>query len=66
MDTRKPIGYVVATVKFPVYEGDDIGEGRTFDWFEYREPSITANGDIGTCVRKCKVNSAKVDLLGNP
>jgi len=59
---RKPIGFVEATVRFPLYEGDQY-EGRTFDFFEYREPGITSKGDIGTCVRKVEVVKSEVKML---
>lgn len=58
MENREPIGHVTATVQFPLYEGDKL-EG-TWDWFEYREPGITPDGEIGVCERKCEVLSANV------
>jgi hypothetical protein len=60
---RKPIGKVVATVEFPIYEGDKIDFGHNdFPWFEYREPGITTSGEVASCVRACTTIKAKVVL----
>ena len=49
---RQPIGYVVATVRVPVYEGDRREVGQ---WFEYSEPGATATGQLGTIRRECQL-----------
>jgi hypothetical protein len=63
-EKRVPIGFVEATVRFPLYEGDKTttpgGYSMTWDWFEYNEPGITETGEIGTCRRKCEVLKAEV------
>lgn len=67
-ENRQPIGYVTATVKFPLYEGDKIaplnpGDKFTsadFPWFEFREPGITPEGVLGVCTRKCETLSVSV------
>lgn len=48
---RKQIGYVEATVRLPIYEGDKTS--GDFPWFEYVEPGITKDGDLGVCRREC-------------
>lgn len=58
-DERTPIGFVEATVRFPLYEGDNT-DRNAWDWFEFREPGITSTGEIGVCVRKCEVIKAEV------
>lgn len=60
-DDREPIGYVTATVQFPLYEGDDI-EGGCWDWFEYRQPGLTGEGVLGVATRDCKLIQASVTL----
>lgn len=57
-EERQPIGFVEATVRFPLYEGDRTD--GDWDWFEFREPGINKNGELGTCVRKCEVIKAEV------
>ena len=57
-DTRQPVAFVEATVRFPLYDGDT--RESSFDWFEYREPGVTANGEIGCCSRPVTVLRATV------
>lgn len=52
--SRTPIAYAVATVKFPLYEGDTTSNDFS-NWFEYREPGISKDGNLGVCTRKCEV-----------
>lgn len=59
---RKPIGYVEAVVRLPLYEGDGEGdrlEDGSYDWFEYRQPGIK-NGRVGECRRPVTLVSHKV------
>ena len=59
-EERKPVGYVIAKVRFPVYQEDDI-PGPSFDWFEYRQPGIGVDSDkIGICIRKCETLEAEI------
>ena len=58
METKTPIAWVVATIQFPLYAGDR--QDCSWEWFQYREPGITANGDIGTCTRDCETLKAEV------
>jgi hypothetical protein len=60
-DDRKPIGYVTATVQFPLYEGDRI-EGASWDWFEYRQAELTEDGRQCVVTRDCKLIQATVTL----
>ena len=57
-ETRKPVAFVEATVRFPLYDGD-VREG-SWNWFEYREPGVTANGELGVCSRPVSVLKAEV------
>ena len=60
--SRKQVGYLVATVKFPLYEGDKIDRDYWPD-FEYREPGIDERGNLGVCVRTCDTIEAKVEKI---
>ena len=64
--SRKQVGYLVATVKFPLYEGDKIDRDYWPD-FEYREPGIRTNNNgtasLGVCVRTCDTIEAKVEKI---
>lgn len=53
------IGYVEATVRFPLYEGDDLLSDE-FPWFVYDAPGIAPDGYFATCRRECQTVSAKV------
>lgn len=59
-EPRKIIGHVVASVKFPLYEGDKI-DGK-WTWFEYAEPGVTKSGNLGVCTRQCETLEARVEL----
>lgn len=56
--TRQPIGYVEATVRFPIYEGDNLESA--WDDFVYDEPGITTDGQLSTCTRQCQTLEAHV------
>ena len=55
---REPIGYLEATVQFPLYEGDSLNS--SWNNFIYEEPGITDEGELGVCRRICKVINATV------
>ncbi len=57
-EARTPVAFVEATVRFPLYEGDT--RESSWNWFEYREPGITAAGELGTCNRPVTVLKASV------
>lgn len=56
--TATPIGYVEATVRIPVYAGDDLD--GSWDWFEYAQPGLTPGGEVGVCKRPVQLIDAKV------
>lgn len=58
MIKRKPIGYVEAVVRMPLYAGDRTD--GAWRWFEYAEPGITDGGEIGVCRRPVETINAKV------
>ncbi len=63
-ETRKPIGYVIATVKMPLYQGDRIEErerAEEWPWFEYREPGINDKGGLAVCRRECETLKVKIE-----
>lgn len=47
---QKLVGHVVCTVKVPIYERDELLDGKLTNWFEFRQPGI-ADGQIGVCNR---------------
>lgn len=51
MSERQPIAHIIATVRMPVYEGDKLSDNQISNWFEFRQPGITEDGDIGVCKR---------------
>lgn len=54
--TMSPIGFVVATVRVPIFADDALGENNKLgDWFEYAEPGITNHGSLGVCRREAKI-----------
>lgn len=55
---RKPLGYVTAIVRFPIYEGEE--ENEAFDWFEFRLPGVDRNSGVGICMRECETLDAQV------
>ena len=57
-ENKKPVAFVEAVVRFPLYE-EDKRDG-CWDWFEYREPGFTENGEIGVCTRLVTVLRAEV------
>lgn len=65
MKQREPIGYVIATVRMPLYEGDQY-DRESWDWFIFEEPAIdyTAAGGIGVARRDCQTIESHVKLVG--
>lgn len=60
---RKPIGHVIATVKFALYEGDHIDREK-WAWFEFAEPGIIpGTGKLAVCTRKCETLEARVEMV---
>lgn len=55
---RKPVAFVEATVRFPLYDGDT--RNSSWNWFEYREPGVTFTGELGVCSRPVTVLKAEV------
>lgn len=52
---RKPIGFVTATVTFPIYEGDRTDHLARADYYEYVEPGINENFQLSEVRRHCKL-----------
>ena len=50
------IGYVIATVRVPVHEGDRQAVG---EWFEYVEPGVSSDGQLGVIRRECRLLGQK-------
>lgn len=48
---RKIIGYLEATVRIPLYEGDEFDSKGPGAWWEYQQPGITSAGTLGVCAR---------------
>lgn len=59
MRDRKPVAYVEAVVRFPLYEGDDPSDEGGYDWFVYEQPGIK-DGELAVCRRPVKKISHKV------
>lgn len=57
-EKREPIGYVEATVRFKLYEGDKYEDSK-FPWFEYAEPGIYGS-ELACCRRECETVGFKV------
>ena len=56
---RKPIGYVRATVEFPLYEGDKTDRENGWNDFIYEEPGIK-DGELAVCRRQCKTLESSI------
>jgi hypothetical protein len=61
MEKRTPIAYLIATVKFPLYEGDKIDRPGGWNDFIYEEPGIAPGGQLATCRRECQTLEARVE-----
>ena len=69
MSKRQPIAYLIATVRFPLYEGDKIDRaGGSASWndFVYEEPGVTRDGQFGTCRRDCETIEARIEHSVQP
>jgi hypothetical protein len=56
------IGYVIATVKLPLHEGDNYDRDGFWPWFMWEEPAIV-DGQMGVSRRECETVEARVELL---
>ena len=60
MTDRKPVAYIQAVVRFPVYAEDHHDDNNSWPWFVYEEPGITKNGELGVCRRQCDTISTEI------
>jgi hypothetical protein len=68
-ETRTLIGKVMAAVEFPLYDGDKVtsSEPSDFPWFEYRQPRISDEYQIGCeCTRRCRTLKVEVVWYRTP
>jgi hypothetical protein len=64
-EARKPIAYLEAVVRIPLYEGDKFSERGPGDWWRYEEPQATSAG-VATCIRPVtEVSRRMLDGDGN-
>ena len=47
MAERKVVGYLEAVVRVPLYEGEQFGPGGPGVWWEYCQPGVTSEGEVG-------------------
>lgn len=63
---KQPIGYVIATVKMPLYEGDNYDRTLWND-FVYEEaalvPDWNGNMTLGVAKPNCKTLEARVEMV---
>ena len=61
-DERTPIGFLEATVRIPIFEGDHYEGNGPGDWWEYAQPGVAKGGVLGTCRRKVTEVSRRLIL----
>lgn len=57
---RKPVAYLEAVVRIPLYDGDEYGPNGPGDWWEYAQPGFGGPTGIGLCRRKVTEISRRI------
>lgn len=58
MSERQAIGYLEAIVRIPLYAGDETPG----TWWEFAQPAITDDGQIGVCRRPVTEVSREIKI----